>query len=321
MNEVLRRLLCAAAVFAATAGVQAADFPGKPVHLVVPFAPGGTLDVVGRMLGRHLQDIWGQPVIVENKGGAGSAIGIDYVAKSAPDGYTLTLNAATPMVTVIHLQKVPYDLERDLTGVAQTARIDYALVVSPRLGVKTMKDFVALVKSKPGKLNYGSGGTGSGMHMYMELAKYAAKIEVTHVPYKGNGPAMQGMMGGEVDMIFDTILASVPLVKAGKVVPLMVSSEKPSPVLPGVPTMDSLYPNSSMDGWHGVFAPAATPKDVVNKIAEDIRKAVLTTEMAGRLRDLGFEPSGLGPERFNEIVKRDSARWAKVIQEAHIRAN
>ena len=321
MTIKLTRLLGAAAVFAAAASVQAADFPSKPVHLVVPFAPGGTLDVVGRMLGRHLQDIWGQPVVVENKGGAGSAIGIDSVAKSAPDGYTLALNAATPMVTVIHLQKVPYDLERDLIGVAQVARIDYALVVSPRLGVKTMKDFVALAKAKPGSLNYGSGGTGSGMHMYMELAKYAAKLEITHIPYKGNGPAMQGMMGGEVDVIFDTILASVPLVKSGKVIPLMVSSEKPSPVLPGVPTMDSLYPNSSMDGWHGIFAAAATPKEIVNKTAEDIRKAVLTTEMAGRLRELGFEPTGLGPERFNEIVKRDSSRWAKVIQEAHIRAN
>ncbi|MBI2318001.1 MAG: tripartite tricarboxylate transporter substrate binding protein, partial [Betaproteobacteria bacterium] len=273
------------------------------------------------LLARQLQEGWGQPVIVENRGGAGSAIGVDYVAKSAPDGYTMVLNAATPMVTVIHLQKVPYDLARDMVGVAQTVQIDYALAVSPKVGAKTIKELVEITRKQPGKLNYASGGTGTGMHMYMELAKHAAKMEITHIPYKGNGPAMQAMLAGEVDAIFDTILAVIPLAKSGKVIPLMVSSAKPSPVLPGVPTMDSLYPGSSMDGWHGVFAPAATPKEVVNKIAEDIRKSVFTPELANRLRELGFEPSGLGPERFNAIIERDSARWERVIRERNIRAN
>ena len=320
MKKFLISVSCAAGV--ALAGAAAAvDYPTKPVRLIVPFAAGGTLDVVARMLGGELQKIWGQPVVVEDKGGAGSAIGVDYVAKSAPDGYTLVLNAATPMVTVIHLQKVPYDLERDLVPVAQTAAIDYALVVSPRLGVKTFKELVALARKEPGKINYGSGGTGSGMHMYMELAKHAAKIDLTHIPYKGNGPAMQALMGGQVDVVFDTILAAIPLVKSGKVIPLLVSSAKPSPVLPGVPTMDSLYPGSSMDGWHGVFTTAGTPKDVVDKIAEGIRKAVLTTDMAKRLRELGFEPTGLGPERFGEIVRRDSGRWGKIINDNKIRAN
>jgi len=145
-------------------------------------------------------------------------------------------------------------------------------------------------------------------------------VEVTHIPYKGNGPAMQAMLAGEVDLIFDTILSIIPLAKAGKVRPLMVSSAKPAPTLPGVPTMDSLYPGSSIAGWHGVFAAAATPKDVVEKTAEDIRKAVLSPELAGRLRELGFEPTGMGPERFNELIRRDSERWGKIIRDNKIRA-
>jgi tripartite-type tricarboxylate transporter receptor subunit TctC len=312
-------LVCAAVLAVAGAAV-AADFPTKPVRLVVPFPPGGTLDIVGRMLARQLQAGWGEPVIVENRGGAGSIIGVDYVAKSAPDGYTMVLNAATPMVTVVHLQKVPYDLTRDLVGVAQTAQIDYALAVSPRSGVTNVKDLVERARAQPGKLNYAGAGTGSGMHMYMELFLNAAKINITHIPYKGNGPAMQAMLAGEVDLIFDTILGIIPLAKAGKVRPLMVSSAKPAPTLPGVPTMDSVYPGSSIDGWHGVFAPAATPKDVVDKLAENIRKAVLSPPMAGRLRELGFEPTGMGSERFNELVRRDSARWAKIIRDNNIRA-
>ena len=309
-----------AAWLAVTGAAVAADFPTKPVRLVVPFPPGGTLDVVGRLLAHQLQEGWGQPVIVENRGGAGSAIGVDYVAKSAPDGYTLVLNAATPMVTVVHLQKVPYDLTRDLVGVAQTSAIDYVLAVSPRSGVTTVAELVDLARRQPGKLNFSSAGNGSGMHMYMELAKNAAKVEVTHIPYKGNGPAMQAMLAGEVDLIFDTILSIIPLAKAGKVRPLMVSSAKPAPTLPGVPTMDSLYPGSSIAGWHGVFAAAATPKDVVEKTAEDIRKAVLSPELAGRLRELGFEPTGMGPERFNELIRRDSERWGKIIRDNKIRA-
>ena len=156
--------------------------------------------------------------------------------------------------------------------------------------------------------------------MYMELAKNAAKMDLTHIPYKGNGPAMQAMLAGEVDLIFDTILSIIPLAKSGKVRPLMVSSAKSAPTLPGVPTMDSLYPGSSIAGWHGVFTAAAAPRDVVDKIAEDIRKAVLSPELAGRLRELGFEPTGMGPERFNELIRRDSERWGKIIRDNNIRA-
>lgn len=299
----------------------AADFPTKPVHLVVPFPPGGTLDVVGRLLAHKLQEDWGQPVIVENRGGAGSAIGVDYVAKSAPDGYTLVINAATPMVTVVHLQDVPYDLTRDLVGVAQTAAIDYALAVSPKSGVKTVKELVELARAQPGKLNFSSAGNGSGPHMYMELFANAAKIKLTHIPYKGNAPAMQALLAGEVDLIFDTVQAIIPHAKAGKLRPLMVSSAKPAPALPGVPTMDSLYPGSSMDGWHGVFTRAGTPKEVLDTIAAAIRKAVLSADMGERLRAMGFQPTGMDSEHFNEVIRRDSARWAKIISDNHIRAN
>jgi len=311
-------LVCVAGL-AGVGAAAAVDFPTRPVRLVVPFVPGGTLDVVGRLLARQLQETWGQSVIVENRGGAGSAIGVEYVAKSAPDGHTLVINAATPMVTVVHMQDVPYDLIRDLVGVAQTATIDYALAVGPKSGITTVKDLVDFARANPGKLNFSSAGNGSGPHMYMELFMSAAKIKLTHIPYKGNAPAMQAMLTGEVDLIFDTVLGIITQAKTGRVRPLMVSSAKPSPALPGVPTMDSLYPGSSIDGWHGVFAPAATPQDVLNKIAEDIRKAVLSPEMAGRLREMGFEPTGMGPVPFNELIRRDNERWAKIIRDNNLR--
>ena len=320
----MKRFLIAvllSAGFAVGAPSAAVDFPTKPVHLVVPFPPGGTLDVIGRLLAQQLQTAWGQPVIVENRGGAGSAIGVDYVAKSAPNGYMLVLNAATPMVTVVHLQPVRYDLLRDLVGVTQTATIAYALAVSPKTGVKSVQELVERARAQPEKFNYSSAGNGSGPHMYMELFANAAKIRLTHVPYKGNAPAMQALLAGEVDMIFDTVQGAVQYMKGGKLLPLMVSSVEPSPALPGVPTMDSLYPGSSIPGWHGVFARAGTPKDVIEKIAADIRKAVNSPEMGGRLRAMGFQQASMDTTHFNELIRRDTERWAKVIRDNNIRAN
>lgn len=324
----LRRIANAvAAAIAGTAALvaalpaQAQQFPNRPMRLVVPFVPGGTLDVVGRMLARELQVNLGQPVVVENKGGAGSALGVDFVAKSPPDGYTFVINAATPMVTVVSLQKTPYDLVKDLVGVAQTVTIDYVLAVSPKSGVTSMKELVELAKKMPGKMNYSSAGTGSGPHMYMELASSVAGIKLTHIPYKGNGPAMQAMMAGEVDLIFDTSLGIIPQARSGKLRPLMTSSAKPLAALPGVPTMESLYPGSSIDGWHGVFAPAATPKDVLAVLAEAIRKSVNGPEMAPKLRDLGFEPSNMGSEAFTALMRRDYERWGKVIRDNNIKAD
>jgi tripartite-type tricarboxylate transporter receptor subunit TctC len=300
---------------------QSGPYPNRPIKLVVPFVPGGTLDVVARLVARQLQDNLKQPVVVDNRAGAGGVVGVDHVAKSPADGYTIVLNAATPMVTVVSLQPTPYDLFRDMVAVAQVSTFDYVLAVNAKSSITSMQDLVQQARKQPGKLNYSSAGTGSGQHMYVELARSAAGIQVQHIPYKGNAPAMQALLAGEVDLMFDTTLGMLPQVQSGRLRPLMTSSAKPLPALPNVPTMDSLFPGSGIQGWHGIFAPAATPKEVVNVLAEAIRKAVGSAEVSAKLRELGLEPSDLGPERFAEVVKRDHGRWAKVIRDNNIKAD
>lgn len=325
-----RRLFCTlgwAAVLVSSmfatgaAQAQASTYPNRPIKLVVPFVPGGTLDAVGRMLARNLQESLGQAVVVENRAGAGGVVGVDHVAKSPADGYTLVFNAATPMVTVVSLQKTPYDLIKDLAPVAQVCTFDYVLAVNSKSSISSMQDLVQLARKQPGKLNFASAGTGSGQHMYMELTASVAGIQLQHIPYKGNSPAMQALLSGEVDLIFDTPLGILPQVQGNRLRPLMTSSAKPLPSLPGVPTLDSLYPGSGIQGWHGVFAPAATPKEVVHILSEAIRKAVTSPEMASKLRDLGLEPSGMGSERFTDVVRRDHERWGKVIRDNNIKAD
>jgi tripartite-type tricarboxylate transporter receptor subunit TctC len=321
-NQVLRFLfLCMGLLLGAGAMAQAPTFPNRPVKLVVPFAPGGTLDVVARLLARNMQDSLKQVVVVENRASAGGVVGVDHVAKSAADGYTLVLNAATPMVTVVSLQATPYDLIKDLVPVAQVSTFDYVLAVNIKSPINNMQDLIQMARKQPGKLNYASAGTGSGQHMFMEMARSSAGIQIQHIPYKGNGPAMQALLSGEVDLIFDTTLGILPQVQGNRLRPLMTSSANPLASMPQVPTMDSLFPGSSIQGWNAVFAPAATPKEVVAVLTDAIRKAVNSPEMAPKLRELGFEPSGMGPERFTDVVRRDMERWAKLIRDNGIKAN
>ena len=320
MCRVLRDLISIALTMGVMAFAAAADFPTKPVRLVVPAPPGGTLDLEARLLASKLQELWRQPVLVENRAGASTAIGVDFVAKSAPDGHTMVINAV-PIVTVPHLQRVPYELTRDLVGVIQVAVVRYALAVHPKAGVSSFKEFVELARREPKRLNYSSGGAGTGSHLYIELVRSAAKIELTHVPYKGDGPALQALLAGEVDIMFNTTVTIVPLAKAGKVRALLVDGTKPFEGLPNVPTFESLYPGVGIDGWHGVFARAATPKDIVDKIAVDMRAVILSPDLSGRLHEMGFEATGVLPESFNPIMRRDFERWGRIIRENNIRAD
>jgi len=306
---------------AATLAVAQAQYPNRPIKLVVPFVPGGTLDISARLIAKQLNEVLGQPVVVDNRGGAGGMLGVDMVAKSVPDGYTLLLNAATPMVTVVSLQKAPYDVLKDVTAVSQTVTFDYVMAVSAKSGIQNIQELIQIAKKQPGKLNYASAGTGSGQHMFMELARSAAGIQLTHVPYKGNAPAMQALLAGEVDLIFDTSLGILSQASSNRLKPLLTSSLKPLIELPGVPTMESLYPGSSIQGWHGIFAPAGTPKETVNLLAEAIRKAVNSPELSAKFKEMGLEPSGLSSERFTEIVRRDYERWGKLIRDNQIKAD
>jgi len=309
--------VCAFLCYALPALAQ--DFPTKPVHLVVPFPPGGPLDISGRLISQHLAERWGQSVVVENK--PGSTIGPESVVKSAPDGYTLMIIASTPLVTLPHLQQVPYDVLKDLVGVTQTTLLTYALVVNPASGITSIDDLIAKAKQSPGKLNYASAGNGSGQHLYMELLKSAAGINLTHVPYKGAAPALQAVMAGEVPMMLDVTVATVPLVKSGKARAILVTGAKPLEQLPGAAPFDTLFPGFGISSWHGIFAPGATPKPVLEKLASDIRAVLQLPAVANRFRELGVEPSGVSGDEFNAIVRRDYERWGEIIRRNHLRAD
>jgi len=319
MTGILVKILITSLAFTAMS-VFGAEFPARPVRLIVPFPPGGPLDIVGRLVARKLSEQWSQPVVIDNRGGASGAIGTGELAKSPADGYTLLVNS-TPIVATPHLQKLPYDTLRDLVGVSQIAAIDYVLVATPRSGIGSVEDLIALAKKQPGKLNYASAGTGSGQHLFVELMKGAAGADIHHVPYKGAAAAVQALLAGEVDLMFEVSVGVLAQVRAGKLRALLVTGAKPLEALPGVPPFESIFPGVGIEAWHGMFAPAATPAPVLQQIAADVRAAVLSPEISSRLRELGFQPTGLPHPRFQEVVARDFERWGKLIRDNNIRAD
>jgi tripartite-type tricarboxylate transporter receptor subunit TctC len=313
----MKRWIAALLIAVAAIPGLAQEFPSKPVRLVVPFPPGGPLDISGRLIGQHLSERWGQPIVIENK--PGSTIGPEYVVKSAPDGHTLMIISSTPLVTLPHMQKVPYDVLRDLTGVTQTTLLTYALVVNPSSGITSIEDLVNQAKRSPGRLNYASAGNGSGQHLYMELLKAAAGIDLTHIPFKGAAPALQAVMAGEIPMMLDVTVATVPLVKSGKARAILVTGAKPLEQLPGAVPFDQLFPGVGIPGWHGIFAPGATPKPVLEKLAADVRETLKLPAVGERFRQLGVEPSGLSGDAFNAVVRQDYGRWGEIIRKNHLR--
>src|SRR6266853_4019348 len=255
-------------VLALAASATAQDLPSRPIRLVVPFPPGGPLDISGRLIGKELQDRWGQPVIVENK--PGSTLGPEYVVKSAPDGYTLMIISSTPLLTLPQLQKVPYDVLKDLVGVTQTTLLTYAFVVNPSTGIGSIQELIARAKKDAGRLNYASAGNGSGQHLYVELLKHAADINLTHVPYKGAAPALQAVLAGEPGMMLDVTVAVMPHVKAGKRRALMVTGSALLEQLPAAVTCDTLFPCLIIPGWQVIFATGGRPKPILYKLAANI---------------------------------------------------
>jgi tripartite-type tricarboxylate transporter receptor subunit TctC len=315
-------LILALVLVASSLCAAAADFPSKPVRLVVTFAPGGPLDVAARLIATKLQETWGQPVVVENRTGASGAVGTDYVVRSKPDGYTLLYNHGLVISTTQQLQRTPYDINRDLVPVVQILEESQVLAVNPKLGVSSMRELIELARKQPGRLNYGSGGVGSGLHLYMERVKSAAKIDIRHIPYQGSAPAMLALMTGEVDMVFGVTTPMLPLIKSGKVNPLLVTGPNRLEILPNVPTMEDMIPGIGTDaGWNGIFAPAGTPREIVNKIASDVRAAVNSPDLSARIREMDSRPSGLGPEQFGELVRSDYERWGRLIRANNIRAD
>jgi len=299
---------------------HAQDYPSRPVRIVVPFAPGGPNDIIVRLVAQKLTETWGQPFVVENRPGAGGNIGTDFVAKAAPDGYTLLSVGPGSLIINPLIGKVPYDTARDFAPVTLMARAPNALVAHPSLPAGSVKELIELARSQPGRINYGSGGNGSTPHLAGALFAAMAGIALTHVPYKGTAPATADLIGGQVQIAFLGIPTVLPHVKSGKLHVLAVTGKHRSPELPGVPTVDEAgVPGYELSPWYGLLAPAGTPREVVVRLGEEVSRVVRAPEMKEKLAVQGAEVAGGSPEEFAALIRADTSTWSRVVKDAGIR--
>ena len=311
--KLLRKLLAiaACAVLPLAASAQA-PFPSKPVTLVVPNAPGGAIDILARLLERHLSDTWKQPVIVQYKPGAGTVMGTDFVAKSPPDGHTIGLVITGHMINPSLRKNMPFDTLKDLSGVSLLAISPIVITANPKLAANDVKELIALAKKD--KLSYASPGSGSSMHLGAELLKSTAGIEMLHTPYKGSGGAYPDVMAGRVDLLFDPLFSSLPHIKSGGLKPIAILSAKRSPIAPEIPTVAETLPGFTVDSVFGAVVPAGTPRDVVHKISADMNKVLQSPEVKQRMADIGLSPVGNTPEQFDAYIRAEIPKWAKVVK-------
>ncbi|MFO1305791.1 MAG: tripartite tricarboxylate transporter substrate binding protein [Burkholderiales bacterium] len=316
----LARLAVMLALAALPCAVLAQPYPAKPIRIVAPSTPGDAPDVIARLVADKLTAALGQQVIVENKPGAGGVVGSDYVAKSAPDGYTLIMgNAGSHGINAAVYSKLPYDIQRDFVPVSQVAVAPNVMVVNPSVPANTVAEFIAYAKANPGKLSYASGGNGSSAHMSMELFKSMAGLDIQHVPYKGSSPALTDLVAGQVVVFIGNMPPTVPLIKAGKLRPLAVTTRSRSALMPELPTISEAgLPGYETVAWFGVLAPAGTPPDVVNKLSAEIAKIAKSPEMREKLVAMGAEPVGSTPEEFKAVIDRDIAKWKPLAQKVGI---
>ena len=309
-------------IVALAGAVFAQDFPVKPIRLVDGYAPGGGTDVIARLLSGKLAELLGQSVVVENRPGATGTIGAASVVRAPPDGYTLLVGlSSTIAVSPSLLTKLPYDTLRDLVAVAQVVTFPNVLVVHPSVPTRNLKDLIALAKARPNTLNYASGGLGTSNHLAGELLKSMAKIGITHVPYKGGGPAVIAILGGEVDMLFATMPSATGFVRNGRLRPLAVTGPQRSAALPAVPTMiESGLPGFEVVSWMGMLAPAGTPREVILKLNTAINAVMGNAEIRARIAEQASDVVTGTPEQFAALIRKDTERWAKVIREAGIKS-
>ena len=315
----MKRLLAIVlAAFAAQAFAQ--NYPNKPVRLIIAFTPGSSTDIIGRAVAAKLQELWGQPVVAENRTGAGGSIGSAAVLRESGDGYTLLANSSAHVANQSIYASLPYDTLRDFANIAPLAGGPNVLIVSPQTGWKNMGDFVAAAKAKPGGLNFSSAGIGSGTHFNLEKLKLMAGIDVAHVPYKGTPEAIADTIAARVCCYFAPINAALPHVQGGKALALAVSSAQRSPLLPNVPTIaESGVPGFDYTLWVGLWGPAAMPAALVTKINADVRKTLASPDLKDRLTKLGTLPMDMSPQDFNAFVRREMDDTAKVLKAAGIK--
>ena len=297
----------------------AQGYPVKPVRIIVPVAPGGGLDTQARLIGKKFQETMGQVFVIDNRPGASNIIGTELVVKSPADGYTLLCTTAVLATSVSLYKKVPFDPLRDLAPVGQISSAAQFLIVHSSVPAASVKEFIALAKKHAGKLNAGSSGNGTANHLAIEMLKQMAGIKVTHIPYKGSGPATIALMGGEVDFSFAGALSALPHMRSGKIRALAVTTAKRSPAAPDVPTLASVYPGFESANWYAVFAPAGTPAAIVNKISSEIAGALRSPEVRDFMTKEGAEPVGSAPQELATYLKFEVERYARVIRAANIR--
>jgi len=310
--------LALASVFG-SASAWAQSYPSKPIRLVVPYPPGGPLDIMARAIGQKLTEAWHQPVVVDNRAGAGGNIGADLVAKSPADGYTLLMGAvATHAINPTLYAKIPYDPVKDFAPVALVAQVPNILVVNPAVPAKSVKELVELARAKPGYLNFGSGSTGSTGHLAGELFKTMAGVQMVHIPYKGGAPAMADLLAGQVQLMFDNLANALPNVRAGRLRALAVTTLARSPAMPDLPTMaESGLPGFDLTTWFGLMVPAGTPPEIVVKLNAEIVRALNAKDMRERLEKMGAEPPANNtPEHFAAFIRAEAGKYAKVVKDS-----
>jgi tripartite-type tricarboxylate transporter receptor subunit TctC len=293
----------------------AADYPSRPIRLVVPYPAGGPVDITARALGPRLTEALGQPIVIDNRGGAGSIVGSDLVAKSAPDGYTLLLCTTANAINASLIPKLPYDMQKDFAPITMVAIITSVLVVHPSVPANSVKELIALAKAKPGQLSYASTGNGTPTHLAAELFKRMAGLDIVHIPYKGASLAVVDLLSGQVQLSLISAPGVVPHIKAGKLRALAVTNAKRSTLLPELPTMDEAgLRGYESEGWHGLFAPARTSQVIVDRLYREVAATLRTSETAAYLLNGGAEPIGMPPDRFKVKLRDEIEKWAKVVK-------
>ena len=321
IKPVTGALFCAAAIHTSALAQQSslANYPAKTVRMILPFAPGGPSDIIGRALAQKLSEQIGHPVVVDNRPGAGGNLGMEIGAKAPADGYTITLTSPTMAISPSLYRKLPFDPQKDFAPISMVANIPNIMVVHLSVPVKTLNEYIQLARSSPGKLNYGSSGAGSTTHLSSEILSNLAGLKMVHVPYKGQGLALVGLLSGQVDMMILAVPSVLPMIQSNKVRAIAALSAKRLPSVPQVPTTgESGVKDFEVSVWFGMLAPAGTPRDVVNRLNQELAKALAAADIRDRFTAGGIEALTSTPEQFASFVRAETVRYAKVIKDANI---